>query len=62
MVGFYIVNLFTYVLMIYPVNNKGKCTHKIQLKTITESHLVFTWVSQEADSEINTKGVFYRKS
>lgn len=62
MVGCYIVNLFTYVLMICLVNNKEKCTHKIQLKTTTESHLVFTWVSPEADPEINTKHVFHRKS
>lgn len=62
MVDCYTVNLFTYVLIIYLVNNKGKCTHKIQLKTTTASHLVFTWVSPEVDPEINTKGIFHRKS
>lgn len=62
MVGCYTVNLFTYVLIMYFVNNKGKWTHKIPLKTTTASHLVFTWVSPEADPEINTKGVFHRKS
>ena len=52
MAGHYIVNQFSYVLMSSPVNNKGKYSNEMQLKSVQQPLTCFPSVSPEANSEI----------